>query len=174
MIRREAYVQLGLGGLALAAAIAVAWWLLLGRVAAIVWIGVIGALVLAAAFLWEGWRAHREYTWFRYASGSAATTSLVGLHPTGPSAGEAYRRRLLVVLLFGVLASVSAPGLNVLVGIVIARRTDAMDLVVWVLLVLPICLAVWMLPPRDLGPRSSARSRAPQRCPANRWRRSGV
>jgi hypothetical protein len=54
-------------------------------------------------------------------------------------------------MVFGIVASVGGPGLNVLLRIVTRGGADTLDLLAWVLFTLPIALAVWMLPPRGLG-----------------------
>jgi hypothetical protein len=71
----------------------------------------------------------------------------------GYSAKRIRRRRLLGFLVFGIVASVGGPGLNVLLRILTRGGAGTLDLLAWVLFTLPIALAVWMLPPRDLGRR---------------------
>ncbi len=61
-------------------------------------------------------------------------------------------------MVFGIVASVGGPGLNVLLQIVTRGGAGTLDLLAWVLFSLPICLAVWMLPPRGLAPRGEPRS----------------
>jgi hypothetical protein len=54
-------------------------------------------------------------------------------------------------MVFGIVTSVGGPGLNVLLRIVTRGSAGNLDLLAWVLFALPICLAVWILPPRGLG-----------------------
>jgi hypothetical protein len=54
-------------------------------------------------------------------------------------------------MVFGIVASVGGPGLNVLFQIVTRGRAGTPDLMTWILFTLPIVLAVWVLPPRGLG-----------------------
>ncbi len=163
-IRREAEIHLGLGLLALVAAATGTWWLLQGRLHPTVWPGVAGALTLAATFLFESRRARGEYasaqhpcatnTWIRLAT--VATARQSGLATDS--------RRLLHVMVFGIVASVGGPGLNVLVGIVTRGSAGTIDLVAWMLFTLPIALAVWILPPRGLGLLGPATEREDGEC----------
>jgi hypothetical protein len=157
-IRREAEIQLGLGLLALVAAAAGTWWLLQGRLHPTVWPGVAGALTLAVAFLSEGRRTRAEYTSSRHPSACSTgiTLATFGTARQGRLATDSRRR--LHVMVFGIVASVGGPGLNVLVGIVTRGGAGTIDLVAWMLFTLPIALAVWMLPPRGLAPRSAPRA----------------
>jgi len=59
-------------------------------------------------------------------------------------------------MVFGIVASVGGPGINVLLGIVARGGAGNLDLLTWVLFTFPICLAVWMLPPRGLGAHQRA------------------
>jgi len=158
-IRREAEIQLGLGLLALVAAATGTWWLLQGRLHPTVWPGVAGALTLAVAFLSEGRRTRDEYTSSRHPSACSTgiTLATFGTARQGRLATDS-RRLLLRIMVFGIVASVGGPGFNVLVGIVTRGSAGTTDLLAWVLFTLPIALAVWMLPPRGLAPRSAPRA----------------
>ena len=155
-IRREAEIQLGLGVLALVAAATGTWWLLQGRLQPTVWPGVAGALTLAVAFLSEGRRTRDEYTSSRHPSACSTgiTLATFGTARQGRLATDSRRLRVMV---FGVVASVGGPGLNVLVVIVTRGSAGTIDLVAWMLFTLPIALAVWILPPRGLTRRNGSR-----------------
>ena len=155
-IRREAEIQLGLGLLALVAAATGTWWLLQGRLHPTVWLGVAGALTLAATFLSEGRRARDEYAWGQPPDAPPTAVQPAARGTAHPGAFATHRRRLLGFMVFGIVASVGGPGLNVLIRIVTRVGASPLDLLAWVLFTLPVCLAVWMLPPRGLAPRGKA------------------
>lgn len=155
-LRREAYIGLGLGALALASSGFVTRWLLLGRLATLVWIGVLGAIALAIAFAEAGWRAYGTSRSLEEAAGIVTRARQGAVEYIPPPGTEPRRRRRLILLLFGSVASVAAPGVNVLVRVLVVRRVDEIDLLAWTLLVLPVCLAVWLLPPRGLGFESTS------------------
>ncbi len=157
-IRREADIQIGLGLLALLAAATGTWWLLQGRLHPSVWIGVAGALTLAATFLAEGRRARDEYARVQPPDAPATAMRLRVPETTQQGGPATHRRRLLGFMVFGIVASVGGPGLNVLLRIVTRGGAGTLDLLAWVLFTLPIALAVWMLPPRGLAPRSEPRA----------------
>ena len=152
-IRREADIQRGLGVLALIVAATGTWWLLQGRLHSSVWLGVAGALTLAGTFLAEGRRARDKYARLSHSDVSETAMRLTVLEPAQQGLLATHRRRLLGFLVFGILASIGGPGLNVLLGIVARVGPGTLDLLAWVLFVLPISLAVWVLPPRGLGVR---------------------
>ena len=154
--RREAEIQLGLGLLALVAAATGTWWLLQGRLHPTVWLGVAGALTLAATFLSEGRRARDEYTSSQHPSASSTGITLATFGAARPGRLATDSRRLFHIMVFGIVASVGGPGFNVLVGIVTRGSAGTTDLLAWVLFTLPVCLAVWMLPPRGLALRGKA------------------
>ncbi|MGH8060093.1 MAG: hypothetical protein ACREOH_23130 [Candidatus Entotheonellia bacterium] len=157
-IRREADIQIGLGLLALLAAATGSWWLLQGRLHPSVWLGVAGALTLAATFLAEGRRGRDEYARVQPPD-APATVMRLGVPETTRQSGPATHRRLLLgSIVFGIVASVGGPGFNVLLRIVTGGGAGTLDLLAWVLFTLPIALAVWMLPPRGLAPRGEPRS----------------
>ncbi len=158
VIRREAYIQLGLGVLALVAAATGSWWLLQGRLHPSVWLGVVGALTLAATFLSEGRRARDKYIWIQPPADSTTAIRLGVPGTTQQREPATHRRRLLGFMVFGIVASVGGPGLNVLLRIVTQGAAGTLDLLAWVFFTLPIALAVWMLPPRGLAPRSAPRA----------------
>ena len=153
-IRREADIQIGLGLLALLAAATGTWWLLQGRLHPTVWLGVAGALTLAATFLSEGCRARDEYARVQPPDAPATAMRLGVADTTQQGVPATHRRRLLGSIVFGIVASVGGPGFNVLLRIVTRGGAGNLDLLAWVLFTLPIALAVWMLPLRDLGSRS--------------------
>ena len=157
-IRREAEIQLGLGVLALVAVATGTWWLLHGRLGPTVWFGVAGALALSATFLSEGRRTRDEYARLRHSDASDTAMTLTALRPAQHDVLATDRRRLLGFLVFGIVASVGGPGVNVLIRIITRGGTSPLDLLAWVLFALPVCLAVWMLPPRGLAPRSAPRA----------------
>ena len=157
-IRREAEIQLGLGLLALVAAATGTWWLLQGRLHPTVWLGVAGALTLAATFLSEGRRARGEYTSSRHPSACSNGIRLASFATARQGEPTTDSRRILGVMVFGIVASIGGPGLNVLVGIVTRGSAGTTDLLAWVLFTLPIALAVWMLPPRGLARRNAPRA----------------
>ncbi len=157
-IRREADIQTGLGLLALLAAATGSWWLLQGRLHPSVWLGVAGALTLAATFLSEGRRARGEYARVQPPDAPATAMRLGVADTTQHGVPATHRRRLLGFMLFGIVASVGGPGVNVLLRIVTRGGAGTLDLLAWVLFTLPIALAVWMLPPRGLAPRSEPRA----------------
>ncbi len=158
LVRREAYIQLGLSVLALVAAATGTWWLLQSHLHPSVWLGVAGALTLAATFLSEARRARDEYAKVQPPD-APATAMRLGV-PGTTQRGEppTHRRRLLGSMVFGIIASVGGPGVNVLLRIVTRGGANTLDLLAWIFFTLPICLAVWMLPPRGLAPRSQPRS----------------
>ena len=158
-IRREADIQLGLGVVALVVAATGTWWLLQGRLHSSVWLGVAGALTLAGTFLSESRRARDEYA--RHSRSDASDTAMrqTALGPAQQGVLATHRRRLLGFLVFGILASIGGPGLNVLLGIVTRVGPGTLDLLAWVVFALPISLAVWMLPPRGLGVQERAEER---------------
>ena len=156
-IRREAEIQLGLGVLALVAVATGTWWLLHGRLGPTVWLGVAGALALSATFLSEGRRTRDEYTSSQRPSACSAGIRLATFETTRQGGLATDSRRLLRVMVFGIVASVGGPGLNVLVGIVTRGSAGTIDLVAWMLFTLPIALAVWILPPRGLTRRNGSR-----------------
>ncbi len=164
VIRREAYIQLGLGVLALLAAASGSWWLLHGRLHPSVWLGVAGALTLAATFLSEGRRARDEYTWVQPPDALAIAMRLAAPGTTRQCKPVNHRLRLLGCIVFGIVASVGGPGLNVLLRIVNRGAVSNLDLLAWMLFALPISLAVWMLPPRGLAPKRSRGERPPGCC----------
>ena len=129
------------------------WWLLQGRLHSSVWLGVAGALTLAGTFLSEGRRARDEYARLPRSDASDTAMRLTALGPAQQCVFATHRRRILGFLVFGILASVGGPGLNVLIRIVTRVGASPLDLLAWVLFTLPISLAVWMLPPRGLGLR---------------------
>lgn len=157
-IRREAAIQIGLGLLALLAAATGTWWLLQGRLHPSVWLGVAGALTLAATFLSEGRRARDEYARVQPPDAPATAMRVGVVDTTQQGVPATHRRRLLGFMLFGIVASVGGPGFNVLLRIVTRGGAGNLDLLAWVLFSLPIALAVWMLPPRGLGRKSEPRS----------------
>lgn len=157
VIRREAYIQLGLSVLALIAAATGTWCLLQGRLHPSVWLGVAGALTLTGTFLSEGRRARDEYAWVQPPDAQITAMRLAALGTTQQGEPATHKRRLLGFMVFGIFTSVSGPGLNVLLRIVNQGAAGNLDLLVWVLFTLPICLAVWMLPPRGPGARSKQR-----------------
>jgi hypothetical protein len=150
-IRREADIQRGLGVLAFVVATTGSWWLLQGRLHSSVWLGVAGALTLAGTFLSEGRRARDEYTRLRYSDASDTAMTLTALRPAQHDVLATHRRRLLGFLVFGIVASVGGPGVNILIRRVTRDGASPLDLLAWVLFAFPVCLAVWMLPPRGLG-----------------------
>jgi hypothetical protein len=79
MIRREAQIQIGLSVLALVAAATGSWWLLHARLHPSVWLGVAGALTLAATFLSEARRARDEYAQVRRPDAPATGMRLAAL-----------------------------------------------------------------------------------------------
>jgi hypothetical protein len=157
VIRREAHIQLGLGVLALVAAATGSWWLLHGRLHPSVWLGVAGALALAATFLSEGHRARDKYTSIQPADALATAMRLAPPGTANQGAPATHRRRHVGLMVFGIVASVGGPGLNVLLRILTQGAAGTLDLLAWVLYTLPIALAVWMLPPRGLAPTSEPR-----------------
>jgi hypothetical protein len=112
---------------------------------------------LAVAFLSEGRRTRAEYTSSRHPS-ACSTGITLATFGTARQARLATDSRRLRVMVFGIVASVGGPGLNVLVGIATRGSAGTIDLLAWVLFTLPIALAVWMLPPRGLAPRSAPRA----------------
>jgi hypothetical protein len=158
-IRREADIQRGLGVLAFVVAATGSWWLLQGRLHSSVWLGVAGALTLAGTFLSEGRRARDEYAHLRHSDASDTAMTLTALRPAQHDVLATHRRRILGLLVFGIVASVGGPGVNVLIRIVTRGGAGPLDLLAWVLFTLPVCLAVWMLPPRGLALRSEPRPR---------------
>ncbi len=144
-IRREALIQLGLGILALGAAVMGTFWLFQGRLHRSVWLGVAGALTLAVIFLLEGRRARGEYS-SESPHGAAKDVQLDPL-------GALHRRRVLGGMVFGIIAAIGGPGVNVLIRIVSRGGAGAADLLAWLIFTFPISLAVWTLPPRGLGRR---------------------
>ena len=158
-IRREADIQRGLGVLAFVVAATGSWWLLQGRLHSSVWLGVAGALTLAGTFLSEGRRARDEYARLRHSDASDTAMTLTALRPAQHDVLATDRRRLLGFLVFGIVASVGGPGVNVLIRIVTRGGASPLDLLAWVLFALPVCLAVWMLPPRGLALRGEPRPR---------------
>jgi hypothetical protein len=156
-VRREADIQIGLGALALVAAATGAWWLLQGRLHPTAWLGVAGALTLAATFLSEGRRARDEYARVQPPDALATAMRLGVADTTQRGRPATHRRRLLGSMVFGIVASLGGPGFNVLLLIVTRGGAGIIDLLAWVLFSLPICLAVWMLPPRGLGRKSELR-----------------
>ncbi len=158
VIRREAHVQLGLGVLALVVAVTGTWWLLQGRLHPSVWLGVTGAVTLAGTFLSEGRRARGEYAWLHRPEAPDTVIKLASLGTAHRVALATHRRRLLACMVLGIIASIGGPGLNVLLRILSRRGASTMDLLAWVLFTLPIALAVWMLPPRGLAPRSAPKA----------------
>jgi hypothetical protein len=151
VIRREAYIQLGLGVLGLVAVATGSWWLLHGLLHPSVWLGVAGALTLAATFLSEGRRARRDYACLQPPDDSATAIRLPASRTRQQAEPATHRRRLLGFLVFGIVASVGGPGINVLLRIVTRGGAGTLDLLAWVVFTLPICLAVWILPPRGLA-----------------------
>ncbi|MCI0407984.1 MAG: hypothetical protein L0191_05365 [Acidobacteria bacterium] len=156
-IRREAEIQIGLGLLALVAAASGTWWLLQGRLHPSVWLGVAGALTLAATFLSEARRVREEYARVQPPDAPATAMRLGVPGTTQRGRPATHRRRLLGFLVFGIVASVGGPGFNVLLRIVTRGGAGTLDLLAWVLFTLPIALAVWMLPPRGLGGKGEPR-----------------
>ena len=147
-LRREAFIQLGLGAAALAGSGLATRCVLLGCVTRVEWIGILGVTTLAIVFLGEGWRAYRTFRWVRAPVGVAVAVRPRALKDARTGRGDRRRGRSSFLLVFGLVASVSAPGVNVLFKMLVIGRAAEIDLVVWVLLVLPVCLAVWLLPPR--------------------------
>jgi hypothetical protein len=153
-IRREADIQLGIGVLALVSAATGTWWLLHGRLHSSVWLGVAGALTLAGTFLSEGHRAHNENAWLRLPDSQITAMKLAVLGATQQVRLTTHRQPLLGCIVFGIVGSIGGPGLNVLLRIVTRGGAGTLDLLVWVLFTLPVCPAVWMLPPRGLARRT--------------------
>ena len=158
-IRREAEIQLGLGLLALVAAATGTSWLVQGHLNPTVWLGVAGALALSATFLSEGRRARDEYVRLSRSDAPDTAMTLTALRPAQHDVLATDRRRLLGFLVFGIVASVGGPGVNVLIRIVTRGGASTLDILAWVIFVLPISLAVWMLPPRGLRLRGEPRPR---------------
>jgi hypothetical protein len=156
VIRREAHIHLCLGVLALVAAATGTWWLFHGRLHPSVWLGVAGALALAATFLSEGRRSRTENAWVQPPDAPANSMRLAASRTTQQGEPATQRRRLLGFMVFGIVASICGPGLNVLLRIVNRGGAGNLDLLAWVLFTLPIALAVWMLPPRGLATRSKS------------------
>jgi hypothetical protein len=117
-IRREADIQLGLGVLALVVAATGTRWLLQGRLHWSVWFGVAGVLALAGTFLSEGRRARDEYVRLPCSDPSEIAMRLTTLGPVQQGVFATHRRPLLGFLVFGIVASIGGPGLDVLIRIV--------------------------------------------------------
>ena len=109
-------------------------------------------------FLSEGRRARAEYARVQPPDALATRMSLAVADTTQQGGAATDRRLLLGFMVFGIVASVGGPGFNVLLRIVTRGGAGNLDLLAWVLFSLPICLAVWMLPPRGLGRKSEPRS----------------
>ena len=119
---------------------------------------------MAATFLSEGRRVRGECTSSQRPSACSAGIRLATFGTARQGGLATDSRRLLRVMVFGIVTSVGGPGLNVLVGIVTRGGAGTTDLLAWVLFTLPIALAVWILPPRGLGLLGPARERDGGEC----------